>query len=1189
VRPQGDRILSTLNDILDWCRSTARMQVHGEGGERPFRSRLCEALLEKVLGWPPDYILSGERFDISLLNPQDQPVVTIETKEPGHVTTEAEYKKFFARLRHYPSLRQAYLTNGYSWERYEIQVPLAEMEEITPGDFEEVGPGQAPALFKDLAVCRKIGKSYELSLNQASTAQIEDFFTPLDPELYHDLSRPLVPGAHRHRLTRSESHLIEAFGGALRDHIGEFQSLFFSLFGRFRTGELGGGSASVCRASFQLWCERSYVVSPEDLHKRVERLWTSEDRSASTLLRLFTSDLGFASEPAVGVAESLYAEFKKKKSTPERRLELLWPLYEQVIRNYATQTAHVYLARLVLYRIGEDQQIFDEKISGQALQTLLAPTDNGTRIRFRGEPASVSAIEAVRAEMAGFAPSVYESSEFDWWRIVHRELLTEGELERLEPIEEEIGVANQRLLRLLNVYDLGGVDLDIWRDIYQHYLPEEERQQLGGFYTPQELVDLTLDYADYTPATPGLCQKSLIDPASGSGAFVVSALSRLLMHLKDSSHACHRGLHARDVTDWEKAHSILQAVAKNIRAIDIHPFASFLTYINFLFCVLPLYAQVRRQRRNFRLDVWVFSGNSLLTPGENAGQRELDLPVNSRIQSARYARERYREMAGQKFDFVVGNPPWGGILKGRLAPIFDEGYKRQLAAEYSDCYTGKLDIYALFYARALQWLRSGGTVALVTQGSFIDKDWAGPHTEYLRGERLEIMGLRRKLAEQATLRYLIDLNPFGQLFFGATNIPCIAVFEKRPAYENEKAFVLLSSKKSWPKGMDRATRRREVISLVRRCMELVEKSGEPLKQDFASAFPFPVSRLREYRGTRWLLAPKEFRIRARPEWPVMARLLEPSQGVTVGGEGGLSIFLMPEGRARELGLEKALVHQIIKGHETRAWRPRWEGNVILYPYHKDKEGRWRPAFTCHKPPVLDALDFEHCADKFEEDWVRRYGRNAISHKRLLEHRRDALEIVKFPRTADYLMQFYERLSGRTFEKRNILDCGKQWYEFHRPRDADVVFRHPKIISPRLTPKVRFALDQEGIGIQDSCICLAIGENTREAYNEFRKRLGRVLGQEIKTVTVLRYLLAFLNSSYAQELLTTGHRPRPGDVFQISDEFIEELSIPICRTKRELETVLEAVEACMLARSDDAMAAAESRLNRLVAALYSARG
>jgi hypothetical protein len=386
--------------------------------------------------------------------------------------------------------------------------------------------------------------------------------------------------------------------------------------------------------------------------------------------------------------------------------------------------------------------------------------------------------------------------------------------------------------------------------------------------------------------------------------------------------------------------------------------------------------------------------------------------------------------------------------------------------------------------------------------------------------------------------------------------------------------------------MEKAARRKEVIALVRGCLELVEKSGEPLKQDFVSAFQFPLARLREYRGGRWLLAPREFKIQARPEWPRAAQLLEPSQGVTVGGEDCLSIFLMSEAKAKELRLEEALVHRIIKGQETVAWRPRWGGNVILYPYDKDKEGRWRPAFACKKPPVLDALDFEHCADRFEQDWVRQYGRNLITYKRLFDHRRDALEIVKYPRAAEYLLRSYQQLSDRTFKKRNVRDFNREWYEFIWPRDPQIVFGRPKIVSPRLTPRVRFALDQEGIGIQDSCLCLAVGENTQGAFTEFRKRLSKVLNHDVKVVTVFRYLLAFLNSTYAQELLTTGHRPRPGDVFQISDQFLEELSIPVCNTKRELQRLLQAVDACLLAHTEETLTIAGSRLNSLVLSLYS---
>ena len=852
-------------------------------------------------------------------------------------------------------------------------------------------------------------------------------------------------------------------------------------------------------------------------------------------------------------------------------------------RECSAQTAHVYTARLLLNRIGKDHGIAE-------------------------------------SEMRELAPGLYQSAEFDWWREGLRDGPTVPDRERAQRFREQLDAAKKRLLSLLNLYDLSGLDLDLWRDIYQHFLPPEERQRLGGFYTPQELVDLTLDLANYRPEVEKLCEKSVIDPASGSGAFVISALERLLEHLNDKSQPCHRRLHATDVQDGERAYEMLQIVLKNIHAIDVHPFATFLTFINFLIAVLSLYARVRRHRPGFRLDVAIFLGDALLTPGENASQHEsgnsrrspsaviLSSPavILSEAKDLRSSLSRKSPQAGhsgesrnpqagtrlgggdikQKFDLVAGNPPWGGILKGRLAPFFDDHYKKRLAAEYRDTYAGKLDIYGLFYDRALQWLKPGGTVALVTQGSFIDKDWAAPHNSYEGGRPIHVSGLRRKLAEQASLRYLIDLNPFGKLFFGAMNIPCIGVLEKSPAHEGDQAIVLLSSKKSWPKGMGLSERRCEVVSNVRRCIESVESSGKPLQRDSVSAFHFPLSRLREFEGSRWLLAPKEFEIRTRPEWPRVAQLLEPNQGVTVGGRGCLSIFLMPETRARELGLEEGLLHPIMKGHHTKAWRLEHSDNVILYPYARGGDGRWQPAFACKGPPVLDALDFEHPAEQFEQKWLRKNGINPISIKRLFEHRRDTLNLFEYPQAGEYLLKYYEQLSRRTFKKRNVRDFGRAWYEFIWPRDAEVIFGGPKIISPRLTPRLRFALDQEGTGIQDSCMCLAVSGKTRQAFENFRRRLSGLLGREVKTPTVLRYLLAFLNSSYAQELLTTGHRPRPGDVFQVSDELLEELSVPVSKTRRDLQHLLDAVDACMIARTPDLLQTAESRLNRLVSALYS---
>lgn len=166
--PNPDLIISTLEEILAWCQATASMLIPGEGGERPFRSRLSEAFLEKLMGWPPTSTLSGERFDITLLNSDGQPVINVETKEPGHTTSESEYKAFFARLRRHGTLRFAVITNGTRWERYELLRPLTDQEEITDSDFEEISRPTPRALFSDFQKKPKLASaSISFSIGRA--------------------------------------------------------------------------------------------------------------------------------------------------------------------------------------------------------------------------------------------------------------------------------------------------------------------------------------------------------------------------------------------------------------------------------------------------------------------------------------------------------------------------------------------------------------------------------------------------------------------------------------------------------------------------------------------------------------------------------------------------------------------------------------------------------------------------------------------------------------------------------------------------------------------------------------------------------------------------------------------------------------------------------------------------------------
>ena len=143
--------------------------------------------------------------------------------------------------------------------------------------------------------------------------------------------------------------------------------------------------------------------------------------------------------------------------------------------------------------------------------------------------------------------------------------------------------------------------------------------------------------------------------------------------------------------------------------------------------------------------------------------------------------------------------------------------------------------------------------------------------------------------------------------------------------------------------------------------------------------------------------------------------------------------------------------------------------MLFYPYHvKDKKDE--PAFTMPwdeiedrklknrliQLEVEDALDFDKQLDARELEIVRKSGINSESVKDLLRHR-VGLGIVKYPKAAAFLVEQYERLHGRVFEKKKFTDMGKRWYEYHRPRNPQIMLGKPRILSPTLVRQVRFVV------------------------------------------------------------------------------------------------------------------------------------
>lgn len=1153
----GEDILRCLKTILERCADfDARNRFPGEGGERRFRMWLATDFLTDLMGWPAQLIVQGERFDLLLEDEHGSPLLTFETKTPYHETSAAERRDFVGRLSAFPTLRTGVLTNGDRWEIYRI----------------------------------------EHTLGSASVHPIADFrLDDLTPEGLRVAVEPLVyrgtftyePG-HRYRIARSEPFIAAALlrlTGHLEASITDLQRHFVRLFHGVRSGEAGADAKAYLDAIYERWSGEALRVSPAALAHALHETLVAEGRSYQPLVKAL-NNLGFSGMGVEEVVEAVLAVSFKSIPDESAIMPTLWPVFEPWIRQLCAQTAHVQLARLLLYRVGEDEGIFEKRISGEPLASVREHRRSGIGGR---EYRASQTVDGVRASMESLLPSIYKLSEFDWWlvRPEYRAALPQSRQHWLQAEDESYNALVLSVLNRLEQYDFRGVDIDVWRNLYENYLPADERQRLGGFYTPGPLVDLTLDLAGYTSDAEDLCKLTFIDPSCGSGAFVTTALGRLLAHLAVPM-SCHAEIHSKSKTQTQKTESLLRIVARNVNAIDIHPFASFLTTLNVLFAVLPRYVQARESDPDFVMEFNIFAWDTLDPPTKQSTQPTLFAKMNARSQRGEHDYERYRTVMENRFDRVLGNPPWGGVLKGPLAPVYDIARKKVFKKLYESAAQGKYDVYALFMERSLALLREGGSFALITQATWIEKDWAA--------------GLRALLASETTIDWIVDLNPFGQLFFKAMNAPCITVITASVPKSGHKVGAILSAKPKHLSEKNREQRQIGIAQTLREVAVLLPSSRSVVSKDFASGVLISQTVLQSEAAERWNLARDPHKPTASTQWHSAGELLEVRQGVTPGN--ALELFLLDSKTIEHFGLEDELVHRAIKSRDLGRWSLHWHGRVILYPY-VIRGKKPQPAFHVDLGEIADAtlakqltslglkdaLDFDIQIDDWEKRLVRQSGVNKDTVAKLLSHR-IALGLVRYPNTARYLCEHYAKLEGRVFKHKNIRSFNREWYEMIWPRDPKLMLAKQRILSPTLVRQSRFVLDGAGHLSDHACLFLQPTKKTNTGWRSLTSEMQEVLGRKPKERELLLYCLAFLNSSRGSSALLEGRRPTPKGSYQVSEQSLKEIFIapPRVGQRRKVEALLAIVDT--LTRGGGSMDAAkleamELQINEIVDALLQA--
>lgn len=432
---------------------------------------------------------------------------------------------------------------------------------------------------------------------------------------------------------------------------------------------------------------------------------------------------------------------------------MAWRTGEGVIaavwRQYLVRVAYLALTRILLYRAWED-------------------------VEFVGSYLHDGGFEHWYSELGGRARKVLDEAFLHGGQRYPWLFGRENNYDWYHPREEAL----IDVLYALAPEPLGKLDADVLGSLYATYVEDIDRDRLGQFFTPRDVVRFMLDRAGFVGHenvfhVEGDERKpvAVLDFATGSGGFLVEAARRVI-----------------DAVGPEKADG--RALVEALRAIvvgmtggEISPFPYYLTEINLLLQVSRLLGPLHTLEAG---PVDSFGALGVLPvdtlTAKSAAETSLDVePAKSELiaddrfglvplDGAKRAIYEQRLMPYGGFDYVVGNPPY--VSEAGNKALFD---RLRAIPAWRRIYRGKTDYLYYFLLLAVEKLRPGGRLAVITPAGWMNAGSA----EFLR----------ERLAAELTLEQLFLFGSF-RLF---------ATDDAAPTPTVESA-ILVATKAPAPKG-----------------------------------------------------------------------------------------------------------------------------------------------------------------------------------------------------------------------------------------------------------------------------------------------------------------------------------------------------------------------------------------------------
>lgn len=302
-------------------------------------------------------------------------------------------------------------------------------------------------------------------------------------------------------------------------------------------------------------------------------------------------------------------------------------------------------------------------------------------------------------------------------------------------------------------YDFSVIPIETISAIYEDFLraaDPDAKKEKGAFFTPRFLAEMTLDMA--LDGIENLLDKRFLDPACGSGVFLVGLFHRL----------AHQWSQRHPEADYiHRADGLIEILKTNLVGVDESPtacrIAAFSLYLALLDQLKP--PQIRRLQRKKRFLPPLVSSGSPAGEGRTIHCGDFfDWPVN------------------EQFDVAVGNPPWASLsgvekpaerwCKSRSLPIAN----RQIALA--------------FVWKTAKHVSSEGSICFVLPSGV------------LFNHQAKALKFQREWLSRHSVESVMNLSDFQRFLFEKAEFPAVVV-RYRPEGKGVKHVSYFSPKTDW--------------------------------------------------------------------------------------------------------------------------------------------------------------------------------------------------------------------------------------------------------------------------------------------------------------------------------------------------------------------------------------------------------